>query len=402
MFCYKKDTLILQQGDQHIPIKDLVKNRNQACYLYDIYGIRSWYKYFLQATNHQLKIFFAMKSNFNLEVLKTFQKQGSGIDVVSIGEVRRAQEAGFLYKDIVFSGVGKNFEELSLAVKDDYFQINVESFQELQRLAHICKIQNKSCAIGLRVNPNIRCETHPYIQTGLQGHKFGFLESEIPNLLQYITKNPCLKLQSLSMHIGSQIQDLEPFIQAISCLKDLYISVKKQGYPLQVMDIGGGLGINYNHPNFEEEKIKITRFGEALKNILTGFDDQVIMEPGRFLIARHGVLCAQVEYIKKTPTKTFIILNSGMNHFLRPALYKAKHRILSLSNPYGKPVKKYDIVGPICETGDTLVQDYLLPETQAGSWLLIADTGAYGFVMANSYNLQYPIEEIAIDHGSIL
>ena len=401
MFCYRNNILVLKQDPHTVPIQEIAKKQKQPFYLYDIQGLKEWYRFFLKATGNQLEVFFAMKANFNKQVLKAFQTEGCGVDVVSGGEAHLAQSVGFPTQKIVFSGIGKNHKELTEAVEKKIFQINVESFEELKRLADICKTKKTSCAIGLRINPDIDFESHPYIKTGLKGHKFGFEEEELPELLKFIQNHKQIHFQGLSMHLGSQIFDLEPLLKAVLYLKELYIDLKKEKHPLQVLDIGGGLGVNYQTSDFKEEKTRLKQFGKALKNILKNFDGKVITEPGRLLTARFGLLCSQVEYIKRSPSKSFVILNSGMNHFLRPALYRAKHRILPIKKFQGN-FQKYDVVGPICETGDTIAQDYPLSKIKPGDWLAIADTGAYGFVMANQYNLQIPVKEICFDKGKCI
>ena len=399
MFYYKNKILVLKQGQKVLPVQNIVKDQKQPFYLYDLQGLKDWYDFFLKATENQLEVFFAMKANFNKQILKAFQQKGCGLDIVSGGEARLAQSLGFEARKVVFSGIGKTEAELTTAIKKQFFQVNVESFEELKRIAEICKTKNKSCAIGLRINPNIDFVSHPYIKTGLKGHKFGFEEEELPELLKFIQKHKQICLQGLSMHLGSQIFDLDPLFKAILYLKDLYRDLKKEKQPLKVLDIGGGLGINYQKADFEEEKTRLQLFGKTLKKILKGFEGKVITEPGRFLIARFGILCSQVEYVKKSPSKKFVILNSGMNHFLRPALYGAKHRILPMKQALA--FEKYDVVGPICETGDTFAKNCPLPKMHSGDWLAIADTGAYGFVMANSYNLQLPVKEICFDKGQL-
>lgn len=399
MFIYKNDLLGLNQGDFFIPLKDIVQNQEQAFYLYDVQGLREWYRFFVESSPSNLQVFFSMKSNSNKMVLKALADEGSGVDVVSGGEASRAQQAGFPVQKIIFSGVGKSVLELEEAVEKGFFQINVESLEELKRLALICRKKKKICRIGLRINPNVDFEAHPHIKTGLRGHKFGFEEQELPFLLEFIRSCPKqLFFQGLSMHLGSQIFNLEPLFQAIKHLKGLYENLKKEQYPLKVLDIGGGLAVNYQKEGFREEKERIESFGRGLKELFKGFDGIIASEPGRFLIARFGLLCAQIEYIKRSPSKPFIILNSGMNHFLRPALYGAEHRVLPFQKTEG-PYQNYDVVGPICETGDTIAKKCPLPPLKSGDWLAIADTGAYGFVLSNHYNLQPLVREVAFDKG---
>ena len=400
MFIYQNSRLVLKQGKKILPLEEIAQKEGTPFYLYDIQGMREWYQSFVKETQNQVKVFFAMKANFNKHVLKTFQKEGAGLDVVSGGEARLAQDCGFRPQDIVFSGVGKTVEELETAVQQSFFQINVESFEELKRLNQICIKKQKKASLALRINPNVDFSSHPYIKTGLSGHKFGLEESELKEILNFIKNNKLLDLQGLSMHIGSQIFDLNPLFQAIHYLKSLYEKWQAEGWDLKVLDIGGGLGFNYQTESLEEEKKTLKEFGQRLKQTFKGFKGRVITEPGRFLTAPFGLLCAGIEYIKKSPSKQFIILNSGMNHFLRTALYSEEHRILSFKQ--SRKREKYDVAGPICETGDCFAKDVLLPKQKAGEALAIADTGAYGFVMANAYNLQTPVKEMAFDQGEKL
>ena len=393
MFVYEKNQLILKQDQKNLPLLEIAQKEKTAFYLYDLEGLKKWCRYFLSQTD--LEVFFAVKCNFNKELLKVFQRESCGVDVVSLGEAELALSLGFLPEKILFSGVGKSMEELEFALSNRLFQINVESFEELQRILSICQRKNQVAKLGIRINPNIDFESHPHIKTGLSGHKFGLEESERPAVLKFIqSHSQFLHLQGLSMHIGSQIFDHSALVQALSYLKKLFDEVKKQGFPLKSLDIGGGLGIDYKKEGFEDEKQRLSHFHQECQKILKDFEGRVLTEPGRFLAARFGLLCAKVEYIKKSSGKKFIILNSGMNHFMRTALYGTEHRILNLLKRNEK--ETYDVVGPICETGDTFAKNCRLNRVEQGDWLAIADVGAYGAVMSNNYNLQSPLKEIAI------
>lgn len=402
MFKYRYKDLILEQGNHILPLKEIAQNQNTPFYLYDLQGLRDWYAYFKGQTHDSLKVFFAMKSNSNKDILKTFQKLGSGVDVVSGGEATLAQKLGFKPRQIVFSGVGKNQKELEMAISQNFLRINVESKEELKKIVEVAQHLKKQACISLRLNPNIDAKTHPYITTGLKDNKFGLEESELPQLLKIIKKHPDqIALKGLSMHIGSQISQLKSLYEAIAIVKNIYNQLKKQGYPLEDLNIGGGLKVDYSQEGLEQEKKLIKDFGNGIKDLFKNFSGSVFIEPGRFLVARFGVLCAQVLYVKKTPHKKFIILNSGMNHFLRPSLYGAKHRILPFVKDQ-KTKETYDVVGPICETADTFAKDYKLSPVKPQDWMAVADTGAYGFVMSNLYNLQTPIQEISFDKGKKL
>ena len=405
MFLYQDNLLVLQQGEKQIPVQEIAQQEKTPFYLYDLQGIREWYDFFQKSflkpyPGQNYGVFFAMKANSNPEILKAFLSQGAGLDLVSLGEAQRALKLGFSPQKLIFSGVGKSFEELELAVEKKFFQINVESQPELQRLSRICQLKKKRADIGLRVNPHVDFKSHPYIKTGLKGHKFGLDEKSLKEALEFIKNQPLLKLKGISMHIGSQIFDLEALFQAVKAIKKLFEELRNSFPSLEILDIGGGLGFNYQSEGLEEEKQRLKDFSQGLGAIFKDFKAQIITEPGRFLLAPFGLLCAKVEYVKQSENKKFIILNSGMNHFLRPALYKAYHRILPLKKQ--GPLSAYDVVGPICETGDTLVQNCLLPPLKEGDWLAIADTGAYGFVLSNSYNLQVPVREISFDKGQKL
>ena len=398
MFCYKEGHLVLEQSSQTIPIQNLAQDIKSPFYLYDLEGIKDWYKLFLN-TLPEIEVFFAMKANNNREILKIFQKEGAGVDLSSQREAERAMETGFSPKKTLFSGVGKTKEEISLAIQKGFLQINVESMEELKVISQTAKELKKEAFIGLRINPDMDFESHPHIKTGLKGHKFGFEEKEIPGILDFIRiQDQNLCFQGLSMHIGSQIFDLHPLYKAIKALKQIYENLQKEGHPLKIMDIGGGLGVNYQDSDLEGDKKRLLEFGKGLKQLLKGFSGRVFTEPGRFLVARFGLLCTKVEYIKKAPPKQFAILNSGMNHLLRPALYGEEHRILTFLD-LGAPKEFYDVVGPICETGDTFAKNCLLAPLNPGDWLAIADTGAYGHVMSSDYNLQIPVQEIPVFEG---
>ena len=403
MFLYQKNKLILKQGAKIIPIQDIAQSQNRPFYLYDIEALRQRYRFFMSSAKGRMKVFFAVKANSNKEFLKALAKEGAGADVVSGGEIQAALSAGFAPKKIIFSGVGKSSQELKMAVSKNLFQINVESFDELKALSKICQKARKACKIGLRINPNVDFKAHPYIKTGLYGCKFGFEESELPSLLSYIQSHSSwLKLQGLSMHIGSQIFEPAPLCQAARNLKKIYSHIKKQkGLNLKTLDIGGGWGVNDKSFGHDNETALIKKFHKALGEVFKNFKGITLTEPGRLLSARFGLLCLRVERLKNSPTKRFAILNGGMNCFLRPSLYGAKHPILPL-HISKKKIMRYDVAGPICETGDTFAKQLPLPELKTGDWLAIAFAGAYGFVMANRYNLQKMPKEISFDKGRAL
>ena len=398
MFEFQGDCLCLKQGDHSIKLKDITQGKKNPFYLYDLDGIRDWYHLFRKNVPSSTEVFYAMKANNNFQVLKAFQEEGAGVDVVSGGEITLAKEVGFPPDKMIFSGVGKTSEEITTALKWGLLQINVESLEELKAIHHIAKNLNKSASIALRMNPDVDVESHPYIRTGRADHKFGIDESQLPEILEFIKQNSkTLSLQGLSQHIGSQIFDLESVLKAAQSLKSLYENLLKEGFSLKTLDIGGGLGVDYHSSGLDKERLLLNKYGKVLKELFQNFPGRIFVEPGRFLIARFGLLCVRVEYVKKTSSKTFAIVNSGMHHFLRPALYQATHRILPLRT--GSKTEIYDVAGTICETGDIFGKNVTLPTLKPGDWLALADTGAYGHVMSNNYNLQVPVKEVPFSKG---
>ena len=396
MFSFQKGFLCLTQDRSHIKLSDTAKKEKTPFYLYDLDGMRDRYRLFSKTVKGE--VFYAMKANNNLQVLKTFQKEGAGVDVVSGGEISRAEEAGFPPGKMIFSGVGKTKEEISTALQRKILQINVESLEELKATASIARNLKVKAPVALRINPNVDFKSHPYIKTGLTEHKFGIDVRQIPEILDFIKqRREDIGLQGLSQHIGSQIFDLKPVVESAERLKSLYETLRREGFPLKTLDIGGGLGVDYNSFGLEKDRLLLISFGSAMEKLFQNFSGRVFTEPGRFLTARFGLLCAEVLYVKKTPYKNFAVINSGMHHFLRPALYQAVHQI----HPFRERDKKetYDVVGTVCETGDFFGKNVTLPVLKAGDLLAVGDTGAYGHVMSNNYNLQTPVREIPFSRG---
>ena len=398
MFEFQDNFLCLRQGDHCTKLKDIAQKETTPFYLYDLDGIRGWYQSFRKNIPSSSDVFYAMKANNNFQILKVFQEEGAGLDVVSGGEITLAKKMGFSPDKIIFSGVGKSKEEISMTLQWDLLQINVESLEELKAIHHIAENLGKTASIALRVNPDVDIESHPYIRTGRVDHKFGIDEDQLPQVLDFIKQNrKTLYFQGLSQHIGSQIFDLKSLLKAAGSLKSLYETLLQEGFNLKTLDLGGGLGVDYQDSGLKKERLLLNEYGKMLEKLFKDFTGRVLVEPGRFLTARFGVLCTRVEYVKKTPHKTFAIVNSGMHHFLRPALYQATHQILPLQTNPEKEV--YDVVGTICETGDIFGKNVTLPALKAGDWLALADTGAYGHVMSNYYNLQIPVKEIPFSKG---
>lgn len=366
-----------KSGD--LALNEVAKNHTRAFYLYNLEDALIRADHFL---NSKFLVHYAMKANSNPRLLGELAVKGLGVDVVSLGELKKALACGFSPKRVIFSGVAKDREELEAALHHKIFQINVESFEELQLLGEICTEQNTSVDIALRVNVNLTAPTHVHVQTATPDSKFGLDMAQLPEVLTWLGRQKNIRLKALATHIGSQIVDLGIFKEMAKMMGDLYKEIKAQGLPLERLDLGGGLGINYHETGTDD----LNRSGEYLRSLRDahGTDAQIIVEPGRFLVARMGVLLAKVIYVKKTSTQNFAILNAGMNFLMRPALYQAFHRISPVNLSSRQDC--YTVVGPICETTDTFAVNREMSQLKRGDWVGIFDVGAYGVTMANVYN----------------
>ncbi len=341
------------------------------------------------------RICYAVKANSNLAVLRMLRELGAGVDIVSSGELARALAAGFSPDKIVFSGVGKTAVELETAVKAGIGHLNVESPEELELLGRIAESQGQRVQVGIRVNPDVTTDTHPYISTGKSGIKFGLPTDQVLPAAQFISRHPQLELTTLAMHLGSQIVDLDPFLQGIAHLTDLIERIRQSGVPtIRVLDIGGGLGIRYA----EERAIDPAEFAAALIPHLAPTGLTIYLEPGRFLVGSAGVLLTRVLYRKHSGGKEFVVVDAGMNDLVRPSHYQAYHEIVELEER-DRPSVRADVVGPVCETGDFLALDRMLPGLRSGDGLAVLGAGAYGFVMASNYNSRPRPPEIIVDQG---
>jgi diaminopimelate decarboxylase len=380
---------VLHFGENNLfPLTELTRGSKAPFYVYDLEGMRSRVRALRQAFPG-IRPHFAMKANASDRILRTFHSEGTGVDVVSGGEIRTAYKAGFAPEDVIFSGVGKTREELELAIGTSIQQINIESPQELERVIQISAALEKKPRVAFRYNPDVDAKTHPYISTGLRENKFGMGGHFIPELKQILAKNPGrVEFVGLTMHIGSQLLDLSPLEDAIRKTLEVYRAFQAEGHPLRTLDVGGGLGIPYQ----EEHRVPsrdfelLAAYGQMLERVLKGFPDTVLCEPGRILVASSGTLLGEVQYVKETPFRNFLILNTGMHHLIRPALYQAFHRVIPVLEHPERPLKTYDIVGPICESSDALGRDRSFHEVLQGEWVAIADAGAYGYAMATTYN----------------
>jgi diaminopimelate decarboxylase len=339
------------------------------------------------------KICFAVKANSNLAVLRLFRDLGAGADIVSGGEMRRALAAGFAATKIVFSGVGKSAEELEAALAAGVGHIHLESADELARLGMLADRLGKTVAVGIRVNPDVTAETHPYIATGQGGIKFGVPFDQVLELALAVHRHGRLRLESIAMHIGSQILDPTPYREGIVKLVDLVRRIRSAGIDsLRNLDIGGGLGIRYR----DETPLEPARFVDAILPVTRETGLSIVLEPGRYLVGSAGILLTTVLSRKHSGGKELVLVDAGMNDLVRPSHYMAYHEMVELESQ-GRRAAQVDVVGPVCETGDFLARDRMLPGVNAGERLAVLGAGAYGFVMASTYNSRPRPAEVLVD-----
>ncbi len=386
--------------DQQLHAEDvnchkIAEQYGTPCFVYSRATIERHYRAFedaLQSRSHL--ICYAVKANSNLAVLNVLAKLGSGFDIVSGGELARVIQAGGDAKKVVFSGVGKSFQEINAGLDAGIKCFNVESESELKRIAEIAAARNEVAPISIRVNPNVDAGTHPYISTGLKENKFGIeLEKALP-LFIWAQKQPSLSVQGVDCHIGSQLTDIAPFIAALDALIVLIKQLAEEGIELGHLDLGGGLGVPYNGevpPHPSEYAAAVVKKLSDLPNLT------IIFEPGRAIMANAGILLTKVEYLKHNADKHFCIVDAAMNDLIRPALYSAWQKIEVIDQrDIIQDVKKYDVVGPICETGDFIGKDRDL-SVDAGDILAVRSAGAYGFTMSSNYNSRPRVAEIMVD-----
>jgi diaminopimelate decarboxylase len=361
-------------------------------YVYNAEAIRERYRALDTALGGMPhRICYAVKANSTLAVLRILRDLGAGADIVSAGEMSRALAAGFAPERIVFSGVGKATAELRQAVRARLGHLNVESVEELHRLAAIAEEERIDVAVGIRVNPDVTTDTHPYISTGKSGIKFGVPVDQVLSAAAFIAGHPRLRLSTLAMHLGSQLSDTEPFRQGIGQLLALAERLRAT-HAIQVMDIGGGLGIRYA----DELPMDPVTFAEAVVPLLASTGYTAYLEPGRFLVGSAGVLLTEVLYRKHSGGKEFVVVDAGMNDLVRPSHYQAYHEIVELEASE-RPTVIADVVGPVCETGDFLALGRKLADVTAGERLAVLGAGAYGFVMASNYNSRPRPAEVVVD-----
>ena len=340
-------------------------------------------------------ICFAVKSNTNIKILKEIKKFNLGADVVSIGELLKALKAGIKAKKIVFSGVGKTSSELDYAIKQNILLINAESKSEILEIEKIAKKKKKIVDIGVRLNPNTDAQTLSQISTGKKENKFGVGEKVFLQLVKYINKSKNLNLKCLSVHIGSQILNHKPYQRMLKVVDKI---IRKSKYKFEYIDLGGGMGIDYDHNN---SKLNLEKYTLDIKKFIKTHKVKIIFEPGRSIIGDSAILITKIIYIKEGDKKDFIILDVAMNDLMRPALYGAKHKIIPLRKVNKKSKKSYEFVGPICESTDTFSTVKKYQKLNEGDFLAICDVGAYGMSLASNYNVRPKPIEILIKNSKI-
>lgn len=386
-----------------LAINKLAKKFGTPLYLYSATAIRERYRT-LEGAFHHVKhtLCYSVKANSNLSILRLLAGMGAGFDIVSGGElerVRRAHKKSL--SKVVFSGVGKTADELRLALRSGILLFNVESEGELELLAACAADLRKVADIALRVNPDVPAETHPYISTGLREHKFGVPISSARELCRRAAQHKYLRVSGVSLHIGSQISDVTPFHLAMERAVDLALELIADGHKIRFIDAGGGLGISYNSSAPVEFNDLAHRYEEAITEPLLRMKKPIphlLLEPGRSIIAPAGALVTRVLYLKRNGNKRFTIVDAAMNDLIRPSLYQARHEITPVNLVKGRSEHvQSDIAGPVCESGDFLARDAMLPAVTQGENLCILDAGAYGMSLASNYNTRTRAAEVLVD-----
>ena len=379
-----------------IPISKIVKNHKTPLYIYSSNNLISSYKKLKEEVNNlDVDILFALKSNSTIGIVKLLAEQGAGADIVSGGELKIAQASKIQPSKIVFSGVGKTEEEIKNGIASKIRQFNVESQSELDKIISIANNLNTKVPVSLRINPDIEVDTHKKIATGSNSTKFGLPIDQAISLYQRINIEKNIKPMGLAIHIGSQIFNNLEFKTAYQSLLRVANNLREKGCKVPNLDLGGGVGVNYE--NFE---VDFTGFGKTIYEIFKGQGYSLSIEPGRCLVANSGILIAKTIYLKRNNKKNFIIVDAAMNDFIRPTLYEANHKI-ALVKSSSVEKEKFDIVGPICETGDYFTKDIILPSPHENDLIVIFSVGAYGSVMSSNYNSRPPASEVMIQNQKI-
>ncbi|MGD0624656.1 MAG: diaminopimelate decarboxylase [Thermodesulfobacteriota bacterium] len=387
-FQYHGDQLYCEE----FPIQTIAEQVGTPFYLYSLNTLENHFKAFDSAFSKvEHLVCFSAKANSNLAILRVFVRLGGGVDVVSGGELFRAMKAGANPDKIVYSGVGKRREEIEYALEFPILMFNVESSQELVTIDQIAGKMGTQAPVSLRVNPDVDPRTHPYISTGLKKNKFGINLQKSADEYLLASTLPNIKVMGVSCHIGSQLTDLGPFLDAGQRIKELVLKLRAEGIRIQYVDLGGGLGITYH----QEEPPHPREYAQSLLGELSGIDCTMILEPGRVIVGNAGILVTRVLYTKEGGEKNFIIVDAAMNDLIRPSLYGSYQRIQPVQRNNRTEIVA-DVVGPICESGDFLAKDRKLPKVEPGELLAVMSAGAYGFSMSSNYNSRPRAPEVLV------
>jgi len=376
---------------ENISALKLAKKFRTPFYCYSLSQLKNNYYTFNNAFKTVKPIIcFSVKSNSNLAILKELKRLGSGADVVSIGELLKATKAGIKGNKIVFSGIGKTDEEIRVAIKKRVLLINIESESEADLINKISRKMSRKTSVGIRLNPNITARTHKKISTGGKDEKFGLVYNDFINLCKKIRKMKNLKLEGLSVHIGSQITNVKPFKEVLSLINKI---INKTKMNFKFIDLGGGMGISYSK---KEKQLNLKQYAQLVNKFIKNNNSKIIFEPGRFIIGNAAILITKIIYIKKSSNKNFIVLDAGMNNLMRPALYSAQHQII--------PLKKrklfrgnLDFVGPVCESSDKFSNQKSFSQIKEGDYVGLVNVGAYGMSLSSNYNTRPTIAEIMVN-----
>lgn len=387
-FQFRQDRLFCEET----PVETIAEAVGTPFYLYSYRTLTRHFQVFDEAfAGVPHLICYAVKANSNIALLGIFARAGGGADIVSGGELYRAVKAGIPPAKIVYSGVGKRIDEIEYALREGILMFNVESPQELELIDETAARLGKRAGIALRVNPDVDPETHPHISTGLKENKFGI---DVPRSLEAYRRAKrlsSLDIKGVSCHIGSQVTKISPFVEALERIKRLIVLLREEGIAIGYLDLGGGLGITYDR----ETPPHPTEYARALLEASREMDCTFIFEPGRVIVGNAGILVTRVLYTKETEDKRFLIVDAGMNDLVRPSLYQAYHQLQPVVGE-GREERVYDVVGPICESGDYLAKGRSLPDLKRGELLAVMSAGAYGFAMASNYNSRPRVPEVLV------
>ncbi|MGC8502899.1 diaminopimelate decarboxylase [Desulfurella sp.] len=393
MFYYKNNELYVED----MKVADIALEFKTPLYIYSKSHFETQYKKLDEKISRRHLICFALKANSNLAVINTFAKLGAGADVVSAGEIFRAKKAGLDTTKIVFSGVGKTPDEIKYALENNILMFNIESFEELEEIEKVACLLNKTAPVSFRVNPNVDPKTHPYISTGLKKNKFGISYTQIVDAYKKASQMKHISIKGIQFHIGSQLTDVSPFFEAQIKVAHIMRELLSLGIKLDIIDIGGGLGVVYENEK-EPDLEQYTNFiNEAFKDFP---DSLIVLEPGRFLVANGGIFVTKVLYRKQNEGKNFIIVDGAMNDLIRPSLYDAYHKIEPVVKKNAQKITA-DIVGPICESGDFFARSREIESLERNDLVSIFSSGAYGFTMASNYNSRCKLAEVLVDKDKV-